>query len=189
MIATVGSALAFGAAARSDAAPTPEPSPAQLLTTETTVPSVTPTARISPTGTPTASNPGLIWAVVMQDAACRAGPGTAYEILSILAAGQSALTHGTDLEGNWWWIQAPDGSRICWISNLLVSFAGDPPELPILTPEPTPLELPPTATMDAPAPPPTAVPMATATRTPIPPPPTVDPCLDELPVFLKTPCP
>ena len=42
-----------------------------------------------------------------------------YEILGFLAAGQSALTHWTDLEGKWWWIQSPDGSRMCWISDLL----------------------------------------------------------------------
>ena len=124
----------------------------------------------------------------MQDAACRAGPGIVYEILGFIAAGQSALTHGMDLEGKWWWIQSPDGSRMCWISNLLVSFQGDLPELPILTPEPTPLEPPATSTEDLPAPPPTEAPTATATRTPLLPP-TVDPCLDEPPIFFKTPCP
>lgn len=79
-----------------------------------------------------------MWAKMMQDAACRAGPGTVYEILGYVAAGQSALTYGTDLEGDWWWIQSPDGSRRCWISNLLVSFQSNLPEVPILTPEPTP---------------------------------------------------
>jgi len=188
LLVTVGSALAFGATARSDAKPTPEPSPARVLPSETAVPSLTPTTVVSPTNTPTVSNSRLIWAVVMQDAACRAGPGTVFEVLGFIAAGQSALTHGMDLEGEWWWIQSPDGSRMCWISDLLVSFQGDQPELPILTPEPTPLEVPATATETPipPPPPPTDPPTATATRTP---PPPDDPCEDEPPIFPKTPCP
>ena len=190
LLAAFGSALAFAAAARSDARPTPGASLARASITESTVPSLTPTVRISPTGTPGESNPGLNWAVVMQDAACRAGPGTVYEILGFISAGQSALTHGTDLEGNWWWIQSPDGLRMCWISNSLVSFESGIPELPILTPEPTPPE--PLATpTEAPAPvPPTAVPTATDTQVPPPPDPTDDPCFEELESpLLTTPCP
>ena len=116
-------------------------------------------------------NPRPIWAQMMQDAACRAGPGTVYEILGYVAAGQSALTYGTDLEGDWWWIQSPDGSRRCWISNLLVSFQGDLPEVPILTPAPTPLEPLATTTEDPPPPPPPPPPAPTATFTLVPPPP------------------
>jgi len=102
----------------------------------------------------------------MQDAACRAGPGSVYEVLGYLAAGQSALTYGTDLEGEWWWVQSLDGSRRCWISNLMVSFQGDLPEVPFLTPEPTPLEPPPTATATEAPPRPPAAATATFTLTP-----------------------
>ena len=118
-------------------------------------------------------NPGPIWAQMMQDAACRAGPGTVYEILGYVAAGQSALTYRTDLEGDWWWIQSPDGSRRCWISNLLVSFQSNLPEVPILTPEATPRELPATE-----APPPPPAPTATFTLVPPPPGPTDTPTPD-----------
>jgi len=166
LLGTVGGALAMGAAARGEAKPTPDTAPALVIATETAVPSSTPTVVPSRTPEPTVGNAGPIWAQMMQDAACRAGPGTVYEILGYVAAGQSALTYGTDLEGDWWWIQSPEGSRRCWISNLLVSFQGELPEVPILTPEPTPRELPATATE---APPPPAVPTATFTHVPPPP--------------------
>jgi len=60
LLATVGGALALGAAARSDANPTPDSAPALLVPTETAVPSLTPTVVVSPTGTPTVSNSGPI---------------------------------------------------------------------------------------------------------------------------------
>ena len=167
LLGTVGGALAMGAAARSESKPTPDTAPAQVIPTETAIPDLTPTGVPSRTPEPAVGNPGPIWALMMQDTACRAGPGTVYEILGYVAAGQSALTYGTDPERDWWWIQSPDGSRRCWISNLLVSFQGDLPEVRILTPAPTPLEPLATATEDPPPPPP-AVP--TATFTPVPPP-------------------
>lgn len=68
---------------------------------ETAAPSLTPALKASSTDTNIESNPVLVWAVVTQDAACRAGPGIVYEIVGFLAVGQSALAHGTDNEGAW----------------------------------------------------------------------------------------
>lgn len=164
-----GSALALGAIGWQ--APTPDEAIAVAVDTATHTPSPPPTG--TPTRTPTPQHSptdGPEWATVEQDAACRTGPGTEYDIAGYLTAGQAALSFGVDPLGEWWWIQYPSGSLSCWVSGLLVSFAGGTPDLPVLTPEPTP-----TATLHFTSEPPSGSgsgsgPTPTRTNTPKPPP-------------------
>lgn len=165
-----GSALALGAIGRQPADPE---APAIVVTAP---PSRTPTASATPTPLPSATpepspTTGSVWAAIEQDAVCRAGPGTAYDILGYLSAGQAALTFGVDPAGEWWWIQYPSGTLSCWVSGLLVSFQDGPPVLPALTAAPTNTPTP--RSTEAPQQP--SGPNPTASNTPVPPSPTITP--------------
>lgn len=165
-----GSALALGAFGRQTPTPVPTVVSSRESATRTPspAPSLTPSLTPAPSHSPTS---GPVWGTIEQDAACRTGPGTEYDVAGYLTQGQAALTFGVDPLGEWWWIQYPSGSLSCWVSGLLVSFAGGTPTLPVLTPGPTPTptvrvtQAPPSGSGSSPSPTPTR------TKTPPPPPP------------------
>jgi hypothetical protein len=169
--------------------------------TPTVRPHDTTTPSPFPSSTPTqTSTSGPTWATIEDDATCRAGPGTGYNVLGYLTAGQAALAFGVDPLGDWWWIQYPSGSLFCWISGLLVSFESGSPGLPVLTAEPT--YTPTVHLTQPPQPPPgpgaTATPTLTKTPKPPTPNPSNTPCGPEEPAYVPsklslvippTPCP
>jgi len=128
----------------------------QTQPTETSVIPVEPTA--TPTGegqtpqppVPT-TQPGNPAATATTDVNIRGGPGTAYAVLGLLRAGQTAEVTGTSADAGWWQIKfpaAPDGHG--WVSARYVTAQNtsnvpmvQSPSLPATpTPTPTPTSTP-----------------------------------------------
>lgn len=81
--------------------------------TVTIEPTAIPTAIIQiPTTTPQPAQPSL---TALNDLNIRSGPGTAYPVLGLLPAGQTAEISGLSQDGAWWQIRLPANGR-GWLS-------------------------------------------------------------------------
>lgn len=135
-------------------APSGQPSQTPVVTTPTipatSTPEPTATSSIPPTPTPTPL-PGVPVATVNVDLNVRGGPGTAYPILGLLRAGQSAEITGRSNDGRWWQIKFPGvvGER-GWLAAEYVA-ARNTGNVPIV--QAPSLPVPPTPTPRPPAPP------------------------------------
>ena len=114
------------------APPSISPSPTFTLTPSPEPPTATPTPTVTPTPTL-----GPAVGVARQNANCRLGPSTAYEVVGFLLEGQQALIQGRNSEGTWWYLELPDG-RHCWVSASTVDALGDLPSVPVVKPPPSP---------------------------------------------------
>lgn len=83
-------------------------------------------------------------ATAIQNANCRYGPGTAYDIADTLFAGDTAPIVGRNEQNTWWQIKGPTFGSLCWVSKVTVEVSGSmegvpigaAPPPPTLTPEP-----------------------------------------------------
>lgn len=119
-----------------ESAPQPEVTPSPTL-----VPTLAPPA--GPTATPAPGQPQLTAAA---DLNIRSGPGTAYSILGLLKAGQTAVITGVSADGRWWQIEfsGVENGR-GWVAAQFVSAqnsgnvpVAQAPALPTQTPQPAP---------------------------------------------------
>jgi hypothetical protein len=96
----------------------------------------------TPTVTRTASQtPNFVRVTVGTDTNCRSGPSTAYPILGLVKAGQTAEIVGQDAQRGHFVIRLPsDPTVICWIWKNSATVVGDSNPVPIFTPQPTPTE-------------------------------------------------
>jgi hypothetical protein len=128
--------------------PTPTHTPTSRPTATPTV-TRTPTRTPRPTPTPTRTPTPLPDAVVSAEVGnVRAGPGTVYDIVGKVQAGDALQVTGKDSTGDWLEVVTPDGVR-GWVSVSLlqvnvalagVALAAIPPTpTPAVTPTPTPL--------------------------------------------------
>lgn len=108
--------------------------------TATIKPTVTPTEEPTATSTsaPTATEePALL--TINQNAICRLGPGTLYDVETYLTEGTQGSITGQVDGGAWWFIDL--GNELdspCWVSDTVSSVAGSIVSVPILTPPPLP---------------------------------------------------
>ncbi|MEW6405803.1 MAG: SH3 domain-containing protein [Chloroflexota bacterium] len=66
---------------------------------------------------------------------CRFGPGTVYTLIGELKEGQSARVTGTDINGEWYYIDDPGNPHgQCWVSADFVEVTGNINDLPIIQP-------------------------------------------------------
>jgi uncharacterized protein YgiM (DUF1202 family) len=57
------------------------------------------------------------YVLALQDVRMRSGPGTQFNIISFIAAGQTAKVTGVSSNGAWWRVICPDNSTgSCWVS-------------------------------------------------------------------------
>ncbi len=107
--------------------------------------SPSPTVTLAITDTPQGCAPTL---TVVQNAFCRAGPGSVYDTLTGYQPGTVLAIDGQNQDGlnKWWRVRIPDTAASCWISDTLVQVSEgaacaqvlqDPP-----TPTPSPSPLP-----------------------------------------------
>ena len=76
-------------------------------------PVVTPPPPVDVNGYPT----NVKYVQAQEDVNIRSGPGMQFNILSYLAAGQTAKVTGVSADGNWWRVLCPDNSvGSCWVS-------------------------------------------------------------------------
>lgn len=115
-----------------------------------TEPAATPTETLPPTPTAT-PQPGEPTATASTDLNIRSGPGTAYPVLGVLRAWQTAEITGVSADAGWWQIKfagTADGRG--WISAKYVTTQNTsnvpvvqaPPLPPTLTPTPVPTSTP-----------------------------------------------
>jgi len=104
------------------------PALAQVLTSPPA-----PVSTSSPTPAP--SGPSL---TLVQNANCRAGPGTAYEALEVILNGLTVPIEGRNHDSNWFWVAEPDGSGHCWISAVAGQVHGDLSQVQIVSAPPLP---------------------------------------------------
>lgn len=121
----------------------------------TTAPTATPPAivlfTLTPSPTPTTEErPGLN---AVADVNVRSGPGTNYEVLGLLRAGQAVEVIGRSPEGAWWQIVFPPNTgALGWVAGTYVQPNEAAGNVPLVSGPPPP----PTST--APPPPPSATP-------------------------------
>jgi len=96
----------------------------------------TPSLTFTPQFTDTPSTPML---TVSVDTNCRTGPGTAYDILGVLPAGQPAEIVGRNTSGDTWVIKFPSyPSMTCWVWGYYATVTGNTSAVPVIAPPPTP---------------------------------------------------
>jgi hypothetical protein len=75
-------------------------------------------------------------ATVLQNANCRRGPGTDYDIVTSLPQGLNAPIIGRNPNGGWWQVTVPGTQTQCWVAAGNVETAGDMSQVPIVETEP-----------------------------------------------------
>jgi len=105
--------------------------------TETPIPTATRTATLTSSPKPTNET---VWLRVVQDAVCRSGPGTVFDIQTYLNANERFLVFGRTDVSDWWVIKPGSEDAGCWISDLVVDIHGDQNAAMVLTPPPLPTE-------------------------------------------------
>ena len=108
--------------------------------TATQMPSQTPRPSNTPipteTQTPTLPPPVVS---VSSTTNCRAGPGTAYKLITSILAGQVAeVAAKSEVEGYWYVVSPTNPDEYCWLWGEYASVQGDTTALTIVTPEPSP---------------------------------------------------
>jgi hypothetical protein len=94
----------------------------------TITPTIILTSTISPKPTtlPSATYiPGEPSFTLIQNANCRVGPGTAYEVDETLFQGQTIPIEGRNETSNWFWVVKPNGHGHCWVSVITGQVVGD----------------------------------------------------------------
>lgn len=141
-----------------------EKSPAASETAVLGIISDSPTLTITTTTTETlATSSAAPTATFVQNANCRRGPGTLYEVTASLLEGQEALIEGRNADSSWWWILLPQSTTHCWVSDSTVEVSGSVAGLPLIAAPPTS-----TSTRTRTPQPATITPTPTETRTPTP---------------------
>ena len=72
---------------------------------------------------------------------CRSGPGSNFDLVYLMKAGESADILGTDANGQYWVIDSPEGE--CWLWNADALTSGDTSGLTAYASPPTPTPVPP----------------------------------------------
>jgi hypothetical protein len=67
----------------------------------------------------------------------RSGPGTNYDVVGTLAAGQSLEIVGRNADSSWWQVSAPDG--LCWIAGSVTTASNVDDSIPVAEAPPAPL--------------------------------------------------
>lgn len=106
------------------AATTPTPT---ALSTSTPFPTLIPVFTFTP------APPQADLLVKAEVVNCRVGPGTVYELINELRAGQSARVVGRDESFSWWYIRDPGNPNgFCWVSSEVTEVTGAVEELPVI---------------------------------------------------------
>jgi hypothetical protein len=109
---------------------TATPTPSQTPTPTSTL---APTASLTPTPEPLKVSVSLA-------TNCRTGPGAAYPFVLDLQPGQVAQVMAQSTVEDYWYIADPEGSdEHCWLWGEYATVEGEAGNLPVLTPEPSPI--------------------------------------------------
>lgn len=108
----------------------------------TQLPSATPL----PSMTPTLAG---VWLTVLENTNCRSGPGTMYDWITLIKAGQMAEAIARNPVNDYYYVRNPNSSSgYCWLWSQYSSISGNITTLPVFTPQPTPTVASPTPAAD-----------------------------------------
>ena len=91
----------------------------------------------TPVVIPTAT-PGLPTFTFLQNANCRKGPSTQYDVVTALEQGAAADIVGRNQQSSWWLIQVPESQARCWVSGTTGEGSGVLDGLPVEAGDPLP---------------------------------------------------
>ncbi len=105
-----------------------------------------PTATLPPTMTPTLAG---VWLTVLENTNCRSGPGTMYDWVTLISAGQTVEALARNPVNDYYYVRNPNSSSgFCWLWSQYSSVSGNITTLPVFTPQPTPTLASPTPAAD-----------------------------------------
>lgn len=93
-----------------------------------------PTATATATMTPTSEGS---FASLTANTNCRTGPLAIYDLIATVLSGQQVRILGRNSAGDYWYVTAANG-RDCWLWGRYAQVSGDPSQIPVFTPPPTP---------------------------------------------------
>lgn len=113
----------------------------QVARNSSPTPSPTTTATATATATET---PAPVTLNLSANTNCRSGPAGAYEKQGAVLAGDTVLAYAKSTVENYWYIANPDGpGEFCWMWGEYAAVVGEAAALPVLTPLPSPIPIPP----------------------------------------------
>lgn len=133
--------------------PTPEPTATPMPIADAPEPTPTSTPMPEPTNVPEENQPPIVTAGD-SNINVRSGPGTDYDVVGTLSAGQSLEIVGRNSDSSWWQVSAPDG--LCWVSAGVVTSSNVDDTIPIVEVPPPPVQPTPTEVSPQPTNPPSS---------------------------------
>ncbi|HQK05405.1 MAG TPA: hypothetical protein PK558_05410 [Anaerolineaceae bacterium] len=124
-------------AASQTAAVPPTAEPTATVAIPTAAPEVlSPPNTPEPAFTPTR---GGVWLTVQENTNCRSGPGSLFDFMGLINAGQQVEAVARSTVGEYYYIKNPTSySDYCWLWSRYTTIAGDTGTLPVFTPQPSP---------------------------------------------------
>ncbi len=92
----------------------------------------------TPSATAPAPSPESPAFTLLQNANCRAGPSTMYNVVDTLIKDTSVVIAGRNAENTWLWVARPAGNGYCWVAGSVGSASGNWTGLPIIAAPPLP---------------------------------------------------
>ena len=89
------------------------------------------------TNTPTSTTPAAPQLTLTENANCRKGPGTAYNVVTSFVKGKILDAAGRNDSNTWWLVKIPDGGA-CWVSDSTAGKSGPVEQLAIVPAPPLP---------------------------------------------------
>jgi len=119
------------------AAVPPTAEPTATVAIPTAAPEVlSPPNTPEPAFTPTR---GGVWLTVQENTNCRSGPGSLFDFMGLINAGQQVEAVARSTVGEYYYIKNPTSySDYCWLWSRYTTIAGDTGTLPVFTPQPSP---------------------------------------------------
>ena len=79
---------------------------------------------------------GPAQATFIQQANCRTGPGTEYDVVTSFSKGQTVQIFGRNknFSNTWWYVEIPNTYDRCWVSLVTAQATGDFESIPVVTP-------------------------------------------------------
>jgi len=114
--------------------PTDLPATVPPAFTATPIPTLTSASTVTLAAIATTTPSGPI-ATFVQNANCRKGPGTTYDVVTSFLEGETVRIVGRNPNFNntWWYVEIPSGGN-CWVSLTTAQAYGNFTDIPTVTP-------------------------------------------------------
>jgi uncharacterized protein YraI len=111
--------------------------PLEETITATPVATQTPEGAAAPTEAPMPTDVGTTLATVAFESNLRAGPGSEFDVLTLISTGTQLEVPGRDVSGRWAWVRIPETGQEGWIAFTQLTGEYQVPQIPIAPDIPT----------------------------------------------------